>query len=190
MTAATAQAEAVEFLRNVIETPEDEAASLYPGTNGNTRVFLRDLLNKQLKYGELTERQVDAVLKIRDRSREWRHDRAERAANAQPFRAGRRTIQGVIISTREQDTGYGPTLKCLIDEGDGNRVWGTVPAQLRELTEITRFYNEAGEYVEQPPRCPDLKGQTVRLTATVQQSDDDPHFGFYSRPTDGELTDV
>ena len=38
-----------------------------------------------------------------------------------------------------------------------------------------------------PPASPQLRGTTVRLTATVQPKVGDPTFGYYSRPAKAEV---
>ena len=41
-----------------------------------------------------------------------------------------------------------------------------------------------------PPRDEQLKGRRVEFTATVEVSDNDPAFGFYSRPSKASLVEL
>ena len=78
---------------------------------------------------------------------------------------GRVVIEGVILSTKPQESAYGTTWKMLV-EGDGWKVWGSIPSEIFQPAE---------------------KGVRVRFTATVEPSQDDPSFGFYKRPTKAEI---
>ena len=62
------------------------------------------------------------------------------------------------------ETDFGDTAKMLVQHNDGWKVWGTVPGNFR-----------------------DVKGENVRFEARVIISNDDPKFGFYSRPTKAEV---
>lgn len=83
-----------------------------------------------------------------------------RAAARVPLEEGRREVIGFVKSLKTVESVYGVTYKMLVEQTDGGRVWGTVPAAI-------------------DPKV----GDKVALIATVQRSDDDPSFGFYSRPT-------
>ena len=87
-------------------------------------------------------------------------EEAEYAA-AEPCPAGRTQITGEILSTKLQQDFYGSTLKMLLKDDRGFKVWGSVAASL-----------------EQPQR-----GDRVTFMATITPSDDDTKFGFFKRPT-------
>lgn len=87
-------------------------------------------------------------------------EEAEYAA-AEPCPTGRTQIIGDILSTKVQQNFYGSTLKMLVKDDHGYKVWGSVPASL-----------------EQPQR-----GDRVTFFANLTPSDDDPKFGFFKRPT-------
>lgn len=65
--------------------------------------------------------------------------------------------------TRIDETAYGPTKKMLVQHDTGWKVWGTCPSSL----------SDAG------------RGDKVSFSAVLQPSDNDPKFGFFSRPTKG-----
>lgn len=86
---------------------------------------------------------------------------AERKRTASEVPAGRHQIEGTVLSLKEKHSQFGTTLKLLVEDDRGFRVFGTVP---RELLNSKR-------------------GDRVRFTATLEPSDRDRLFGFYSRPT-------
>lgn len=128
--------------------------------------FRHSLFLKLRKYGELSAAQVAAVEGGLERD-------AQRAAEAAalelaaPLVEGKREVEGVVQTTRLKHGDFGSTLKMLVKQDDGNKVWGTVPRALEELS----F----------------LEGQRIKFTATVERSSDDPHFGFFKRPTKVEV---
>lgn len=162
----------------------------------NSDGFYRSLLGTLDKYGNLSPRQADALRNSieRDKARVARD--AERAAanalrteGAPKLEAGRRTMTGLVISTKmKPDTGFGPQYKMLVELEDGNRVWGTVPSSLEETERDTWVPSgtEPGNYEISVPAQP-LAGRKITFAATVEASRDDEHFGFYKRPTGAKL---
>lgn len=121
--------------------------------------FADSLLEKLLRYGNLTDRQVAAVEKWQARETEFVARKAAEPKPEQPLEPGRRALAGEIVSTKWVTSDFGETYKMLVRLEDGNKVWGTVP-QSRDV----------------------VKGQQIRFTATVETSGDDEHFGFFKRP--------
>lgn len=137
--------------------------------------IVQDIRGKLFQYGSISERQEALVLKIAREEAEraaLRAEAAEKLRNAPALAEGRYEIEGLVISTKSQDSMYGTTYKMLVELADGNRVWGTIPRAIEDDVWGTR------------------STVTVRFTAAVQRSDDDEHFGFYSRPTKPEVTNV
>lgn len=134
-----------------------------------THPFLQDMQRALQNYGSLTERQAAATAKFAAKAAEFAARDAEREATKvtpeQPLTEGRREIKGEVVSTKWQDSDYGTSLKMLVVEADGNKVWGTVPSAHGE----------------------EIKGSQVSFTATVTRSDRDENFGFYRRPTNLEV---
>jgi len=152
--------------------------------------FLLSLKQQLRNKGSLSDAQVAAAGKFLAKRKEWaakrEADEAEHAPTT-PLVEGRRTITGTIVSTKVQHSDYHPSqLKMLVREDDGNKVWGTVPRAVEDLTVPTDHY-ENGEWYKRPPVVESLRGQRVTFTATVKRSEDDPHFGFFSRPNDAKL---
>ncbi len=126
---------------------------------GEPGTFVFDMKDALQWKQALTERQVQVVRRIAEQQR-------TEAAASTPVVEGRIEVTGEVITTKEQDTMYGLTVKMLVRDDRGFKVWGTVPSAL------------LGEGV---------KGQRVAFTATVRASDDDAAFGFYQRPTKARL---
>lgn len=133
--------------------------------------IIKDIRRKGEQYGSISERQEELVLKIA-------REEAEKAAQKEeanevevpsvPVIEGRYVIEGKVVSTKWQESYYGDTFKMLVevttDEG-AFRVWGTVPAALSGVD----------------------RGDVVRFTAAVEQSNKDESFGFYKRPSKAEF---
>ena len=106
------------------------------------------------------EKQADDDAALRADARNW-----VRTANGI-------TVEGTVMTTREDTTEFGWGTKMLLKDDIGRRFWGSVPKNL--LTDVQ------GNHVV-------LRGKRVRVVANVAPSDKDPIFGFLSRPRKGEL---
>jgi hypothetical protein len=159
------------------EQPENaQALRVLTAANldGRLNSFTHDIYRKLQQYGNLSERQVAAVLRGAERDAEFAARReAERIElkSVAPLAEGRRFIAGEIVSAKWKVTPYGMQAKMLVREAEGNKVWGTIPANL----------------VPDDEELQPLVGALVSLTGTVRRADDDPHFGFFSRPQHGAL---
>ena len=80
--------------------------------------------------------------------------------------AGEEKIEGEIVSIKSQQYGWQSTLKMVIQDKRGFRVYGTVPQSIQ------------GE---------SLIGMQVSLTAFIEPSEKDTSFGFYYRPKKASL---
>lgn len=144
--------------------------------------FRVNLAHKVRRYGGLTEAQVAAVERGLDRQAEREAEEA-RVAAAPPLTTGRQVLEGEVVSHRWQDGQFGAQHKMLVRLDDGCKVWGTVPEAVQDATRPE--WDDEGREVA--PLVEELKGARVRFTATVVRSDDDEHFGFFSRPTKAEV---
>ena len=110
------------------------------------------------------------------------------ASKVQALTGGRQVIEGVVKSAKWVDTTAGyreiSTLKMTVEMDGGQRVYGTVPAAI--LDALTGGVISGGD----APRDERLKGRRVEFTATVEVSDNDPAFGFYSRPSKASLVEL
>lgn len=87
---------------------------------------------------------------------------AERRANAPAWVKGRQIVTGTVVSTRREETDFGPTWKMLLSLEDGRKLWCSVPSALMRS---------------------DLKARIVTMNVTVTPSATDHSFAFGSRPS-------
>lgn len=130
------------------------------------RAFNRDgsLSAKQLEFAERCR--VGIIEEAEEAQR-----RAERDAalpDAAPVIEGRIEITGQVLGTKYQESNYGSTLKMLLIDDRGFKLWGTVPRAIDDVE----------------------SGDRVSFTALVERSDDDECFGFYTRPTKATIEEV
>lgn len=153
--------------------------------------FLGSLYRQLNRKHELSEKQIEAARRSQNREEAWeerKREEREAMAEVEPLAEGRYLIEGEVLSTKWQDNGYGGALKMLVKLDDGNKVWGTVPEALASLTANRVEHNNPDDFHDVTfVDGIELKGQRVRLTAQVERSRDDPHFGFYKRPTGATL---
>lgn len=139
---------------------------------------LDDIAHKGLKFGGLTERQIELVRKIHDGTpTEWQARKAEAkakreaeeaAAESVPSNGERIEVEGTVLTVKEKE-GYMPgttVYKMLVRHATrGFKLWGTMPSSLNDAK----------------------VGDVVAFSAKVERSNDDPKFGFFSRPTKARL---
>jgi hypothetical protein len=125
--------------------------------------IVADIKRQLLKKGHVSEKQVELVLKIAADVKR----RAEEAANEpEPVAIpadlleGRQRFEGVVLGSKWVANEWGGSLKLLVRDDRGFKLWGSAPDMAVEF-----------------------RGLRVAFTARVAASDDDPTFGFYSRPT-------
>ncbi len=147
--------------------------------------FLGSMIHSLARYGSLTPRQTEAVFGGIAREARWAEKQANREPETEPttpLETGRREIEGEIVSAKFQMSDYGETMKMLVKQDDGNKVWGTVPGSVYE----------ASLRMDRPGD--DLRGRLVGLrvsfTAAVTRSNDDEHFGFFKRPTAARVVEA
>lgn len=141
----------------------------------NPHEFLADMKRTVVKYGALTPKQTAAVAKWHYTSvqrEKIQQAEAEKLEGAPALTEGKREIEGEIVSTKWHDSQYGTTPKMVVRLDDGNKLWGTIPAEIEDKAE--------GDLET-------LVGLRIFIVATVKVSDRDPHFGFFSRPRNGKL---
>lgn len=172
-----------EFL-SLPETAElkriiDEKVIEQPSHAANS--FARDILHKLDQYGTLSPRQIecliDSLRKDDERANRKIGDEAEKLTlTAAGIKApvGRQVVEGTVLSTRMNETAFGPVFKWLVKlttgPSAGTKVWTSIPSSL---------LNNASDK--------ELRGKNVRFTATFEHSPTDPLFAFGSRPTKGQL---
>src|SRR4029077_2278350 len=138
--------------------------------------FLRDMQAAVKTFGSLTEGQREATekwMRTAKHHAETKKADDEISQGAPALVAGKREFSGEILSTKWHSSDYGESLKMTVRLIDGNKVWGTVPANIHESAEI-----------KMPS---ELHGRNIVFTATLKPSPDNPHFGFFRRPSGARL---
>jgi hypothetical protein len=156
--------------------PKNSLPSVHP--------FITDMIHAFNRKGELSEKQVEALRKFMANEEKFEARRQERAAEdaahapTGPLVEGRRVVAGEVISAKFKDYYERQVPKMLVREDDGNKVWMTIPEAA---------FNDPANISEQNPtgirHIDDFKGHRIEVTATVERSDSDEHFGFGSRPS-------
>ena len=161
---AAAKAAEIAASRDAYAKANPKVMEALEALNGEFGESLREALSD---YGSLTEGQEQAVLRIA----------ADKAAEPEATAVveGRIKIVGEVKTTKWQDNAYGGSLKMLVLDDRGFKVWGSVPSALNSLA-------EDGTNVQ--------SGDRVEFTATVEASQDDEAFGFYKRPSGAVLLDA
>ena len=159
----------------------------------STNSFVQDVMRRFDRKGEITERQVAAVLKVIKQDA----DRAERQAQwveeaklAADAPTGKVTVTGEIISTKWQESMYGSTQKMIVKTEDGWKLWVTVPSSIEDVMDCKLSSSCWSNHAEGKTEYRDvhkLEGKTVTLTATVTPSDRDSKFAFGKRPSKAKL---
>jgi hypothetical protein len=125
--------------------------------------FLADVRSRFLSSGRLSDKQIAAIAASFEREAEFRkrdEDKQSLLAAGVKTPNGRVTFVGEIVSVKDRQSQFGWQTKATIKTDSGWLCWVTLPAGSNNAS----------------------RGQRVRMTATVKQSDRDPLFGFGSRP--------
>ena len=136
-----------------------------------------DIVGKLIKWGSISEKQMAFLGKLVDqikREPEIAAARAAEAAAAKPVPVSdkRVLVSGKVLTIRQPSDsawGYATPAKMLVQHADGWKLWGTVPSNLF---------------------CDLKRGDEVEFSAKVTVSDNDPKFGFFSRPTKARLIEA
>lgn len=147
--------------------------------DSSTNHFIVDVLSKGRQYGNLSDRQLEAIVKAYDR---------DNAPEAPPeikgtIIEGRQIIEGTVVSCREKDSDFGPTWKITVKDDENRCYWGTLPKNLN-IVDFSKTYLQANGATSDPQIHLNVR---VRFTAAVTRSDRDRAFGFYKRPTKASI---
>lgn len=126
---------------------------------------------KQLDYAKALSKKIVA--------------REKEIAEAEDCPEGKQHIFGKVISVKWQGSAYGSTLKMLVKDFRGFKVWGSVPKALQEIIYMEEA-EEEGVLFENKRDV--KKGDVVKFDATISLTDD-PKFGFFQRPSKAILVD-
>lgn len=131
--------------------------------------FISDVRSKLERYGSISERQIAAVIRVAASTRARLVERAAEDERKVPAPVGRVTFFGEVVSRKffEGDWGCGYKL--------------TVKVTAPEGIYLVNF--------NEPSKIRTERGDTVRVTATLTQSDRDPSFAFGKRPSGAAILD-
>lgn len=139
-------------------------------------IELKELINivisitdNLIKWGNLSDKQWNFLNVLRNKIENFYEIKAKRdAEHAQLADAptGRKVVKGKVLSVKMKDSFYGQTLKMLVQDESGFKVWSTVPSNV-------------ANYIE--------KGNDIEFTVTLKPSNDDTKFAFGSRPASAKL---
>lgn len=134
--------------------------------------FYSDLLEKLEKFGKLSEGQMEAVERNMEKDNQRSAERdarieREAAMDKTPVPEGRQEIGGEVISAKWKDTPYGQSLKMLVLDDRGFKVYGSVPSAATDEVKT---------------------GVRISFIASVERSEDDEYFGFFKRPADHKVS--
>lgn len=113
---------------------------------------------------------------------------AEEARKAEaapvPVTDKRIRIEGVITTVRNVDSDWGTTTKIRVETDEGWACWGTLPKDC----EGGSLWNEDGSWKNDDEIEAEAgRGDRIAFMARIEVSQDDDKFGFFSRPTKGEI---
>lgn len=153
-----------------------------------TNEFISDVMAKFGRYGELSERQVVAVL------RAWKRERfgyLRPAPVKVPAPEGKVTVSGRIFKSKEIESPYGRSYKLMVKDERGFVVYVTCPKSLYTWVWDSGFEPwEQNDTVRQGRFLNLVDGVLIRFTADLKQSDRDESFAFAKRPTKVEFSDI
>jgi hypothetical protein len=160
MTKALAhKAKRRKHLANYIEQHPDMVPALV-WAKEQTWGFVADVYEKLLKWGNLSEKQAQALKNAHIKAQMKAEDTAHLPQAKAP--EGKLEVTGTVISIKD-DRDYDGLLirkRMLVELSDRARVFGTIPQSISDVA----------------------KGDTVTFTGTFSVSGRDESFGFFSRP--------
>lgn len=125
--------------------------------------IIADIYHRLVKWGNISDKQIAFLHKLVDQWNQAEEIEAQRKAEAEAAEdvpTGQRIeVEGEVLTTRLDDTPYGPSWKMLIKGDTGWKVWSTIPRGL----DVS-------------------KGDRVGIRANITASNRDPKFGFAKRP--------
>jgi len=142
---------------------------LEPATQAYEEATIVDIVGKLVKFGSVSDKALNYVGTLLDKIAHREEIEAQRkaeAAKAADVPTGRHTISGEVISIKTVDGFYGSTVKMLVKDEKGFKVFGTIPSGL----DVER-------------------GAFVKFDAFTEPSNDDPKFGFFKRPSKAVRTE-
>lgn len=164
-----AYAEACSDWRDAGEVEADAPKWVDPSRDETTVI---DIVERLIKWGDISDKAANYLKVLVDRIERAPQIAAERAAEAAsalpvPVVEGRTMVRGTVLTIRKpREDDFYPVTKMLVQHADGWKVWGAVPAAIKAFV---------------------AKGDAIEFNAAVKVSDNDPKFGFFSRPAKAKV---
>ena len=155
----------IDRLKKLLRSDE---ALMVAFKNRKGNAFITDVLRKAMVY-ELSYNQLSAVRNAGVSAAKFnamKSIRAEAVKDAPVITEGKYEFTGTVVSKKLHSGRFGDAWKMIIESSSGNKLWGSVPNKLVDTINV---------------------GMKVKMIATVKLSDNDDHFGFYSRPSNVEV---
>ncbi len=137
-------------------------------------VIAHDIASKVEYYSQpLSEKQEEFLVKLyadyfaKQAEQEERLRKIE-TGEIESCPTGKIEVTGEILTTKLVDTQFGSTVKMLVQDLRGFKLWGTRPSAI----------------------CEADRGTQVSFFATIEPKQGDPTFGFFSRPTKARILAV
>lgn len=140
-----------------------------------------DIARKIGQYTQpLSPKQEAFIVKLHGEFKGREAKRAEEAVKIEageikPVPTGKATVTGEVASVKWIDSEFGGAYKMLVISDEGFKVYGSVPSSLKTAVE---YETET------------LKGRRVQFNGTFEPKDNEPTFGFFSRPTKAKLLEA
>ncbi len=151
-----------EKLNAFVDTYPELAWFTYPDVMDEYSTFVYDVAMKFRRDGELSEKQIDSVLKAMAREDKWRWEKESEVKVDAP--SGLTQVIGTIKSFKIVDNPYAynrSTIKMIVKDDRGFTVYCTLPTSLTECNE----------------------GDKVSFMVDLTVSDRDSTFAFGKRPS-------
>lgn len=153
--------------------------------------IVRDLRLKLKRWGSLTEKQIALAKKIATEQAERQAVEDAKTYVPVPESDKRLTVEGTVLGIKwVEGFGYNASdIPKMIVECDGEggvfKLYGTMPDSISD--EIMKHRDEGAAKCEGLRDIINRLHPRVRFTARLERSRDDDHFGFFKRPTKGEV---
>ena len=126
-----------------------------------------EIVSRLIHYGDISEKQIAFVRSLISRIDNRAQILAQRAAEKEaaapiPLADGRIEITGEILTIKEREFGS-PAI--LVRHSTGWKLWGSLPSAISSAQ----------------------RGDVVTFSAAIKASENDPKFGFFTRPTKAKV---
>lgn len=123
--------------------------------------FLHDVMAKFFRFGDLSPRQLAAVVDTFHKDLTFAARKAVEDAEPKGLApSGKAAVTGTVLSIQDRETDFGVVTKTLLKLANNSKVWVTLPGAASNVK----------------------RGDTLSLSATWEVSRDDKSFAFGKRP--------